>query len=159
MEEHVHWMEMALEQARQAAREGEVPVGAVLVREGQVIATGHNRREQHGDPLAHAEVEAIRDAVARDGGDRGWRLDGSRMYVTLEPCAMCAGALVAARVEALIFATEDAKSGYCGSLGNLVQDPRLNHRMSVLAGVGKEQSRELLSTFFEQLRARKKRNV
>ncbi len=157
MQGHEPWMELALELARRAAREGEVPVGAVLVRDGKVLGSGRNRREQNGDPLAHAEIEAIRHAVQRDRVERGWRLNGTTMYVTLEPCAMCAGALVAARVDELVFATEDPKGGYCGTLGNLVQDPRLNHRMDVVAGVCKEQSQELLRSFFASLRGARKK--
>src|SRR5437763_8520845 len=124
-------MEEGLELAEQAAAEGEIPVGAVMVdREGNIIGRGRNRR-QSGDPLGHAELIAIAEA-ARAIGD--WRLEGTTMIVTLEPCAMCAGALVNARVERLIFGAYDPKAGFCGSLGNLVQDSRLNHRMEVIGG-------------------------
>ena len=146
-------MELALDEARQAAREGEVPVGAVLVRDQRVIGSGRNRREGRRDPLAHAEIEAIRRAVANGSTAESWRLDGASMYVTLEPCAMCAGALVAARVERLVFAASDPKGGYCGTLGNLVQEPRVNHRMEVVAGVCQEAASELLRKFFADLRA------
>ena len=147
----VQWMEAALALAGEAAADGEIPVGAVIVdREGTIIGRGRNRRES-GDPLGHAEIYAIGEA-ARAIGD--WRLEGTSMVVTLEPCAMCAGALVNARVEKLIFGAFDPKAGFCGSLGNLVQDPRLNHRLEVEGGFMEEPSRELLQTFFRKLRQR-----
>src|SRR5215210_3186310 len=125
------WMEEAFALAEEAGAEGEIPVGAVVVnRDGLVIGRGRNRRES-GDPLGHAELYAIREAAHAIGD---WRLDGTTMVVTLEPCAMCAGALVNARVRQLIFAAYDPKAGFCGSLGNLVQDPRLNHRVEVTGG-------------------------
>src|SRR5438477_4908611 len=124
-------MEEALTLAESAAAEGEIPVGAVIVdRDGNIIGRGRNRRES-GDPLGHAELIAIAEA-SRTIGD--WRLEGTTMVVTLEPCAMCAGALVNARVERLIFGAYDPKAGFCGSLGNLVQDSRLNHRFEVIGG-------------------------
>ncbi len=144
-------MAEALALAELAAAEGEIPVGAVVAdREGRIIGRGRNRRES-GDPLGHAELFAIAEA-ARAIGD--WRLEGTTMIVTLEPCAMCAGALVNARVERLIFAARDPKAGFCGSLGNLVQDPRLNHRLDVESGLMEERSRELLQDFFRKLRQR-----
>ena len=144
-------MEEALALAEAAAAEGEIPVGAVVVdREGRIIGRGRNRRES-GDPLGHAELIAIGEA-ARAIGD--WRLEGTTMVVTLEPCAMCAGALVNARVERLIFGAYDPKAGFCGTLGNLVQDPRLNHRLDVEGGFEEERARELLQRFFQQLRRR-----
>src|SRR5687768_12099544 len=147
------WMEEALALAEEAAADGETPVGAVVVdREGRIIGRGRNRRES-GDPLGHAELLAIREA-AQSMGD--WRLEGTTMVVTLEPCAMCAGALVNARVERLIFGALDPKAGFCGSLGNLVQDPRLNHRLEVVGGVEEARSRELLQRFFRQLRERER---
>jgi tRNA(adenine34) deaminase len=139
----------ALAEARRAAGIGEVPIGAVVVREGEVIGRGHNRRETDGDPLAHAELLAIHEAASRVGG---WRLEGCTMYVTLEPCAMCAGALVNSRVERLVYGAADPKAGYCGTLGNLVQDPRLNHRLAVTAGVLEGESAALLRGFFASLR-------
>ena len=145
------WMEEALSLAAEAGAEGEIPVGAVIAdRDGNIIGRGRNRRES-GDPLGHAELFAIAEA-ARAMGD--WRLEGATMVVTLEPCAMCAGALVNARVERLIFGASDPKAGFCGSLGNLVQDPRLNHRMEVISGFEEERSRILLQRFFQQLRKR-----
>jgi tRNA(adenine34) deaminase len=145
------WMEEAFALAEQAAADGETPVGAVVAdRQGNIIGRGRNRREA-GDPLGHAELLAIAEA-ARAMGD--WRLEGTTMVVTLEPCAMCAGALVNARVERLIFAAYDPKAGFCGTLGNLVQDPRLNHRLEVTGGFEEDRSRDLLQSFFRQLRAR-----
>ena len=145
------WMDEAFALAEEAAAEGEIPVGAVIVdREGRLIGRGRNRRES-GDPLGHAELFAIREAAIAIGD---WRLEGTTMLVTLEPCAMCAGALVNARVDRLVFAAYDPKAGFCGSLGNLVQDPRLNHRLEVEAGFMEERSRALLQSFFRQLRVR-----
>ncbi len=142
-------MEEALALAAEAAAEGETPVGAVIAdANGAVIGRGRNRRES-GDPLGHAELIAIAEAARAVGG---WRLEGTTMVVTLEPCAMCAGALVNARVPRLVFGAFDPKAGFCGSLGNLVQDPRLNHRLEVEGGFMEERSRELLQAFFRELR-------
>src|SRR6185503_2085166 len=147
-------MSAALALAEEAAAAGEIPVGAVVVdRDGRILGRGKNARES-GDPLGHAEIYAISEA-ARAIGD--WRLEGTTMVVTLEPCAMCAGALVNARVEKLIFAAHDPKAGFCGSLGNLVQDPRLNHRLEVVAGFEEQRSRDLLQQFFRTLRTRTER--
>ena len=144
-------MNQAFALAEEAAADGEIPVGAVIVdRDGQVIGRGRNRRES-GDPLGHAELFAIAEA-ARAIGD--WRLEGTTIVVTLEPCAMCAGALVNSRIENLVFAAWDPKAGFCGSLGNLVQDARLNHRLDVTAGYQEERSRLLLQSFFQRLRKR-----
>jgi tRNA(adenine34) deaminase len=145
------WMTEALAEARRAAEIGEVPIGAVVVREGEILGRGHNRREIDGDPLAHAEILAIREAASRMGG---WRLTGATMYVTLEPCPMCAGALVNSRIQRLVYGAADPKAGYCGSLGNFVQDPRLNHRLEVTAGVLESESAALLRGFFASLRRR-----
>ncbi len=145
------WMEEALALAEEAARDGEIPVGAVIVdREGTVIGRGRNRRES-GDPLGHAELLAIAEAAKAIGN---WRLEGTTMVVTLEPCAMCAGALVNARVDRLIFGASDPKAGFCGSLGNLVEDTRLNHRLEVIGGFQADRSRALLQAFFQSLRKR-----
>ena len=145
------WMDEALALAEKAGEEGEIPIGAVIAdREGRIIGRGRNRRES-GDPLGHAELLAIAEA-AKEIGD--WRLEGTTMVVTLEPCAMCAGALVNARVDRLIFGASDPTAGFCGSLGNLVQDPRLNHRMEVIRGFKEERARALLQRFFQQLRKR-----
>ena len=147
------WMGEALGEARRAAELGEVPIGAVVVRDGEVVGRGHNRREIDGDPLAHAELLAIRDAAGRT---QGWRLDRCTLYVTLEPCAMCAGALVSSRIERLVYGAPDPKAGYCGTLGDIPRDPRLNHRLDVTAGVRAEECGELLSTFFQALRDRRR---
>ncbi len=144
------WMARALEQARAAECAGEVPVGAVLVRDGVLVAEGSNRTRTDLDPTAHAEVVTLR-AGARALGD--WRLTGCTLYVTLEPCAQCAGALVLSRVDRLVFAVMDPKAGMVGSLGNLVQDPRLNHRMAVTSGVLSDPARALLRGFFQARRA------
>jgi tRNA(adenine34) deaminase len=144
-------MTEALALAEEAALAGEIPIGAVVAdRDGRVIGRGRNRREE-GDPLGHAELLAIRQAAQAIGD---WRLEGTTMVVTLEPCAMCAGALVNARVAKLVFGAYDPKAGFCGTLGNLVQDPRLNHRLEVVGGFEEERSRELLQRFFQQLRKR-----
>ncbi len=149
MVDDAYWMGLALAEADRAAGIGEVPVGAVVVRSGGVIGRGHNRREIDQDPFAHAELLALREAVARIGG---WRLLGCELFVTLEPCAMCAGALVASRVDRLVFGAWDPKAGFCGSLGNLVQDPRLNHRLAVTAGVREAECGGRLREFFAALR-------
>lgn len=145
------WMELALREARRAAALGEVPVGAVVVRGDEVVGTGFNRREIDRDPLAHAELLAIREASRTIGG---WRLEGCTMVVTLEPCAMCAGALVNSRIARLVYGAADPKAGFCGTLGDLVRDPRLNHRMAVVAGVRAEECGALLRDFFGRLRGK-----
>jgi tRNA(adenine34) deaminase len=144
------WMAEAVAEARRAAELGEVPVGAVVVDgAGEIVSRAHNTKETNGDPLGHAEVLALRQASVLLGG---WRLSGCTLYVTLEPCAMCAGALVHSRIRRLVFGTEDPKAGFCGSLGNLVQDPRLNHRLEVTSGVLREECSALLKEFFIALR-------
>ena len=149
--DEAHWMHEALALAEEAGAAGEIPVGAVIVdRDGIIIGRGRNRRES-GDPLGHAELYAIREAAGTIGD---WRLEGTTMVVTLEPCAMCAGALVNARVAKLIFGASDPKAGFCGTLGNLVQDVRLNHRLEVVSGVAAEESGRLLQEFFQGLRKR-----
>ena len=144
-------MEMALAEAEKAPAHGDVPVGAVVVVDGRVVASRHNERERLGDPTAHAELLALRDA-AQAGGD--WRLADATLVVTLEPCPMCAGAAVAARVRRLVFGAPDPKAGACGSLYNLCADPRLNHEVEVTAGVQRARVSELLSTFFASERGR-----
>lgn len=138
-------MRLALELAARAGEAGEVPVGAVVVRQGEVIGRGVNAREATGDPTAHAEVLAVREAARVTGT---WRLVDSVLYVTLEPCPMCAGALVAARLGRLVFGAPDPKAGACGSLYNLCADPRLNHELPVVRGVLAQESAELLSAWF-----------
>ncbi|MEM9290441.1 MAG: tRNA adenosine(34) deaminase TadA [Acidobacteriota bacterium] len=146
------WMDFALRVAHEAAQRGEVPVGAVVVKDGEAVSWAGNRREEDQDPVAHAEILALRQAAQRLGS---WRLEGCDLYVTLEPCAMCAGALVNARIQRLIYGAADPKAGFCGSLGNLVQEARLNHRMEVRRGVRSEASADLLRSFFQQLRSSK----
>ena len=138
-------MREALEQARAAASHGDVPVGAVVVREGRVIARAHNERELRGDPTAHAEVLALRAAADVVGG---WRLDGCTLYVTLEPCVMCAGAMQQSRIDRVVFGAADPKGGATGTLYNVAADPRLNHEVDVTHGVLAEESSRLLSEFF-----------
>jgi len=138
-------MREALEQARAAASHGDVPVGAVVVREGRVIARAHNERELRGDPTAHAEVLALRAAADAVGG---WRLDGCTLYVTLEPCVMCAGAMQQSRIDRVVFGAPDPKGGATGTLYNVAADPRLNHEVDVTHGVLAEESSRLLSEFF-----------
>lgn len=143
-------MREALIEARLAAEVGDVPVGAVVVdASGRVIARGHNRRELDGDPTAHAEVVALRAAAAATGS---WRLDGTTLVVTLEPCAMCAGALVLARVERLVYGAVDPKAGAVGSLWDIVRDRRLNHRPEVIAGVLADETAAVLRDFFDTQR-------
>ncbi len=129
---------------------GDVPVGAVVVLGDEVLGAAGNQRERLRDPTAHAELLALRQASRRIGR---WRLDGATMYVTLEPCAMCAGALVLARVARLVFGAADPKAGFAGSLGDLVRDPRLNHRLDVASGVSAEEAGEMLRAFFAERRS------
>ena len=142
-------MGLALDEAVAALAHGDVPVGAVVLRDGEVIAQRHNERQMRGDPTAHAEVLALRDAADVVGS---WRLDGTTMVVTLEPCPMCAGALVAARLDQVVFGAPDPKAGACGSLYNLCVDPRLNHELEVVAGVRAGESADLLTHFFGERR-------
>jgi tRNA(adenine34) deaminase len=150
---HHHYMELALEEGRKAAEIGEVPVGAVVVRDGEVIAAAFNLREVDSDPTAHAELIAIRRAAK---ALESWRLEGCTVYVTLEPCAMCAGAMVLARIERCVYGAADPKGGYLGTLGDLSQVPALNHSFEVIPGVLADESAALLKQFFRDLRARRK---
>ncbi len=143
------WMAVALEEARAAAEAGDVPVGAALVCNGELVARDRNRTRERVDPTAHAEILALRRAAERAGD---WRLGDCTLYVTLEPCAMCAGAIVLARVGRLVFAAADPKAGMCGSLGNLVQDERLNHRVPIESGVLADEAGDLLREFFRARR-------
>lgn len=138
-------MAVALAEAEAAVDHGDVPVGAVIVSDGQIVAARHNERELTGDPTAHAEVLAIRDAAIARGS---WRLDGCTIVVTLEPCAMCAGALVNARVARLVYGATDPKAGAAGSLMSIVTDARLNHRLTVESGLEHERCGALLRQFF-----------
>jgi len=143
-------MALALAEAAAAVDHGDVPVGAVALVDGRVVASRHNERERTGDPTAHAELLALVDAAAAVGS---WRLGRVTLVVTLEPCPMCAGALVAARVGRLVFGAADPKAGACGSLYNLCADPRLNHEVPVSAGVRADEAADLLTTFFGDRRA------
>lgn len=147
------YMKEALKEARKAADMGEVPVGAVVVYEGKIIGRGHNSTETSKDSTCHGEIIALRDAANFLGR---WRLSGCSMYVTLEPCPMCAGALVAARLDNLYIGADDPKTGACGSLFNITQDRRLNHFVHIERGMRGEESSELLKDFFQKLRANKK---
>ena len=140
-----YWMELALAEARSAQEAGEVPVGAVIVRDGVLVAHAGNRTIRDQDATAHAESLAIREASAAIGS---WRLSGCTLYVTLEPCAMCAGAIVLARVDRVVFAAWDDKAGMAGSVGDVLRHPRLNHRPEVLGGVREADAGALLREFF-----------
>jgi tRNA(adenine34) deaminase len=145
-------MGLALEEAQAALAHGDVPIGAVVLVNGEVVARRHNEREQAGDPTAHAELLAVRDAAAVVGD--GWRLVDATVVVTVEPCSMCAGALLAARVKRLVFGAPDLKAGACGSLYNLCTDPRLHHEIDVVAGVRAAEAAALVERFFAELRER-----
>ena len=150
--EDQHFMDLALAQATLAAEMGEVPVGAVVVHEGEVIAQAHNRREVDSDPTAHAELIAMREAAQRLGD---WRLENCTVYVTLEPCAMCAGLMVNARVSRCVYAASDPRGGFLGTLGDLSSHPVLNHRFAVTAGVRSDEAASALRSFFRSVRAKK----
>ena len=145
----VDMMGAALAEALTAGELGEVPVGAVVVRRGTVLASAHNRRELDSDPTAHAELLALRHAAERLGT---WHLDGCDVYTTLEPCAMCAGALILARIRRLVYGTADPKTGACGSVINILAEPNWNHSVEVLSGVLENECSEVLKRFFAELR-------
>ncbi|HBI04338.1 MAG TPA: tRNA adenosine(34) deaminase TadA [Paenibacillaceae bacterium] len=147
------YMNLALDEARKAEQLGEVPIGAIIVRNGEVIGRGYNRREIDGDSLAHAELLAIKDASQTLGG---WRLLDSTLYVTLEPCPMCAGAIVQSRIARVVFGTYDPKAGCAGTLMNLLQEPRFNHQVAIQSNVCEEECAEILKSFFRGLRKKKK---
>lgn len=153
---HALWMRLALEQARAAETTGDVPIGAVVVGpDGAVVATGRNEREALGDPTAHAEVQAIRSAaaaLAHEGAGDGWRLADCTLVVTLEPCAMCAGAIVLARIPRVVFGAWDEKAGAAGSVFDVLRERRLNHWVEVYPGVLEEECGALLRGFFAQHR-------
>ncbi len=142
-------MHMALEEAHKAALCGEVPVGAVLVRDQTILARNFNRREQYQDPLAHAELSVIQEAAKKL---KTWRLTDTTLYVTLEPCMMCAGAIIQARIHMLVFGAWDPKAGACGSLFNGLEVPGLNHRVEMIPDVLKDPCRDILQDFFRELR-------
>lgn len=146
------FMEEALEEAKKAAALGEVPIGAVVVKDGEIIGRGYNKTETQKDPTVHAEMEAIRQASKHLGG---WRLIGCDMYVTAEPCAMCAGAIVWSRIENLYIGTMDPKAGACGSVFNIVQEQKLNHNVNIEVGLMQEECSNILTDFFRNLRRTK----
>ena len=151
---HQMYMQMALQQAEQAARSDEVPVGAVIVREGSIIAAAHNQREMLRDPTAHAEMIAITQAAEAVGG---WRLEDCILYVTLEPCPMCAGAILQARIPVVVFGALDPKAGAVSSLYEMLNDTRLNHRCEIVSGVLQDRCGQILTDFFRQRRAEGKK--
>jgi tRNA(adenine34) deaminase len=148
--EDLSFMRAALELASRAARIGEVPIAAILVHRGTILAQSHNYREVWQDPTAHAEMIVIREGAKALGT---WRLTDTTLYVTVEPCAMCLGAIILARIPYLIFGARDPKAGSCGSVLNFTNEPRLNHRVEVLGGVLEAESQQLLKQFFQELRA------
>ena len=155
-DEHIRYMEAALREAEKAFEAGEVPVGCVIVHEGRIIGKAHNQRELLQDPTAHAEVLAITQAADHL---RSWRLEGSRLYVSLEPCAMCAGAIILARVEEVYYGATDPKAGCCGTLMNLFDDKRFNHQPKLYTGLLKEECGSILSTFFQRIRDSKQSSL
>ena len=150
LEQHERWMRMALSEAQAAFGEGEVPVGAVIVHQGRIIASAHNQREALQDPTAHAEMVAITQAAQ---ALESWRLLDCILYVTLEPCPMCAGAIVQARIPTVVYGTTDPKGGACHTLYQITSDPRLNHQVGVLGGVLQGECKAILQEFFAQQRA------
>ncbi|HOB72907.1 MAG TPA: tRNA adenosine(34) deaminase TadA [Phycisphaerae bacterium] len=148
------YMRQAIREAESACEAGDVPVGAVIVHEGRIIGRGYNQRELMQDPTAHAEMIALTAAAS---ALNSWRLSGCTLYVTLEPCSMCAGALVLARIDRLVYGATDPKAGACGSVYNLVEDKRLNHRVQVERGVLEQECAALLRAFFAQQRAKGKK--
>ncbi len=151
--DHEKYMKAALREAKKAEQLGEVPIGAVIVKDRQIVGRGYNRRELDNDPTAHAEMIAIREASERLDS---WRLNDCDLYVTLEPCPMCAGAIIQARLDTVVFGTEDPKAGSAGTLLNILQDERFNHQTVLIPGVLKEECRTILTSFFQALRRRKK---
>lgn len=152
MQQHERYMRLAIEEARKAQELGEVPIGAVIVRNGEVVGRGYNLRETRKDPTLHAEMIAIREASQRLGG---WRLLGCTLYVTLEPCPMCAGAIIQGRVEKVVYGASDPKAGCAGTLMDLLHEPRFNHQVPFLAGVLADECGQLLRDFFRGLRKKK----
>lgn len=150
---HQYWMLRALAEARKAEEKTEVPIGCVIVRDGKIIARGHNLRESSQDPSAHAELLAIRKAARKLGS---WRLLNTTLYVTLEPCTMCMGAIILSRIPTVVFGCYDPKGGAAGSLYDLSGDPRLNHRVELLPRIMESECSGMLSNFFSKLRKRKR---
>ena len=155
LDDNAFWMRMALREAQNAADIGEVPVGSVIVLNNQIIGRGYNQTEKLKDPTAHAEILAITSACEAVGD---WRLDGAVVYCTLEPCSMCAGAAVLARIAKIVYGASDPKFGACGSIFNIPVDPRLNHRIEIESGVLADDVADMMRTFFRDIRNRKGQN-
>ncbi|MED1420588.1 tRNA adenosine(34) deaminase TadA [Bacillus smithii] len=154
-EQDLFFMKIAIEEAKKAEEIGEVPIGAVIVMNNQVIAQAHNKRETSQNAVAHAEVLAIQEACRNVGS---WRLEGATLYVTLEPCAMCSGAIVLSRIERVVYGAKDPKGGCAGTLMNLLTEDRFNHQCDVTAGVLEQECGAILTDFFRKLREEKKKN-
>ncbi|WP_416148084.1 tRNA adenosine(34) deaminase TadA [Salipaludibacillus sp. HK11] len=154
-QEDIYYMREAIIEAKKAEELGEVPIGAVIVKNGDVIARGHNHREKNQSATAHAELLAIEEACRAVGS---WRLESCTLYVTLEPCPMCAGAIVQSRIDRVVYGALDSKAGCCGTLMNLLDEPRFNHRCPVKSGVLAEETGHLLTAFFQKIRVAKKNN-
>ncbi|HNW15491.1 MAG TPA: tRNA adenosine(34) deaminase TadA [bacterium] len=154
MEREISYMKQALELAETAGSQGEVPVGAVVVFENRVIGKGYNRRESTNSPLSHAEIEAIMEASENMGS---WRLEDCELFVTLEPCIMCSGAILQSRIKRVVFGPRDPKAGAVRSLYNLLEDTRLNHRVEVVEGVLADECSQILTSFFKEIRERQKK--
>lgn len=154
MEEDIKFMTAALKEAQKSYKKEEIPVGAVIVKDGNIIARGHNLKERKKDTTNHAEIIAIRKASKKL---KSWRLTGCTMYVTLEPCTMCAGGLIQARLDKVVIGTMDEKTGACGSVLNVLEDYKFNHKVEVKIGIMEEECRKILQDFFKQLRNKKKK--
>lgn len=152
MDENIKFMKEALKEAKKSYQKDEIPVGAVIVKDGRIIARGHNIKETKTDPTKHAEIIAIQKASKKL---QTWRLSGCTMYVTLEPCSMCAGSLIQARIDKVVIGTMDEKTGACGSVLNLLSDYKFNHTVQVETGIMQEECKKILQQFFKELRARK----
>ncbi len=152
MDENIKFMKEALKEAKKSYQKDEIPVGAVIVKDGKIIARGHNIKETKTDPTKHAEIIAIQKASKKL---QTWRLSGCTMYVTLEPCSMCAGSLIQARIDKVVIGTMDEKTGACGSVLNLLSDYKFNHTVQIETGIMQEECKTILQQFFKELRARK----
>lgn len=153
LKEHEYWMQAAIAEAELAERKGEVPIGAVIVKDGEIIASAHNLRELTHSAIGHAEILAIEQANKQL---KAWRLEGTTLYVTLEPCPMCSGALIMSRVDQVVYGAPDLKAGCAGTLMNLLEDERFNHQPAVIEGVLRDECGKLLTEFFKNLRLRNK---